>query len=333
VLLRLLTILAVLYVGGVQLRAEAAYHGQTEVTYSILSGSLHGYARTWKDPWEWDYDWFCVYLIWDEYYGTYCLQYFYRERYVHAFADTFTPSFALMSTASAWDWDDATANDSVYGSEEGLWTMVGDHYMREDFYDIICNDPYSCWWYYAGPSWYHLGQTADQAEVCFPPKAWIIQEYQFFQAPPVFTLIPACADFTNGRQSLYFSFSELNTGDYAWALLRDPLISSAGSGHGLDLFREAFGGPRIINSAYRNPLRNAAVGGAVGSRHMYGDAADVRNESCPSAQNCPSPTPWVEWDQMVIAGIIADAWIEPASGPCDVNCVHVDWRHVPGDYQ
>lgn len=46
-------------------------------------------------------------------------------------------------------------------------------------------------------------------------------------------------------------------------------------GHLLDPLREAWGGPVVVNSGYRSPALNAAVGGAPRSRHMYGEAADI----------------------------------------------------------
>ena len=44
----------------------------------------------------------------------------------------------------------------------------------------------------------------------------------------------------------------------------------------LDAFRERVGEPVYINSGIRCPEHNEAVGGADDSRHLYGDAADIR---------------------------------------------------------
>ncbi len=44
----------------------------------------------------------------------------------------------------------------------------------------------------------------------------------------------------------------------------------------LEAFRAAVGKPVIINSGYRCPIHNAAVGGAPNSQHMLGEAADIR---------------------------------------------------------
>ena len=47
----------------------------------------------------------------------------------------------------------------------------------------------------------------------------------------------------------------------------------------LDPLREAWGAPIIVTSGYRSPKLNAAVGGARGSQHTYGQAADIRTVS------------------------------------------------------
>lgn len=147
----------------------------------------------------------------------------------------------------------------------------------------------------------------------------IIKEYDTYGV----SLNPKCLDFTQDRHSVSFSFAELNTGDYAWALLRAPLVATAASGYGLDKLRQAYGGPRVINSAYRNPPHNASIGGATQSRHMYGDAADLRNASGTIT----------EYTAMRSAAKRAHAdYIEPRSGPCRTNCVHADWRAHAGAY-
>lgn len=43
----------------------------------------------------------------------------------------------------------------------------------------------------------------------------------------------------------------------------------------LQLIRNHFNAPITINSAYRSPAHNKAVGGAKNSQHLYGKAADI----------------------------------------------------------
>lgn len=43
----------------------------------------------------------------------------------------------------------------------------------------------------------------------------------------------------------------------------------------LDPARSKFGGPITVNSGYRNPRLNKAVGGAATSQHVKGEAADL----------------------------------------------------------
>ena len=45
--------------------------------------------------------------------------------------------------------------------------------------------------------------------------------------------------------------------------------------HILDPLREAYGKPIMVNSGYRSPALNKAVGGASSSQHMTGQAADI----------------------------------------------------------
>lgn len=52
----------------------------------------------------------------------------------------------------------------------------------------------------------------------------------------------------------------------------------------LDPLREALGKPIHVNSGYRSPAVNRAVGGVPGSAHQQGRAADVRAQGVPAAE-------------------------------------------------
>ena len=43
----------------------------------------------------------------------------------------------------------------------------------------------------------------------------------------------------------------------------------------LDPIREAWGSPILVNSGFRSPVLNAAIGGVTNSQHMKGEAADI----------------------------------------------------------
>jgi zinc D-Ala-D-Ala carboxypeptidase len=47
----------------------------------------------------------------------------------------------------------------------------------------------------------------------------------------------------------------------------------------LQALRDRLGKPMVVNSAYRSPEHNQAVGGAAGSKHLEGLAYDVRMEN------------------------------------------------------
>ena len=82
----------------------------------------------------------------------------------------------------------------------------------------------------------------------------------------------------------------------------------------IQALRERVGGPVTINSGYRNVTYNAGVGGATWSRHMYGDALDMRSSAASLdalAGHC----------EALGAGYIG--WYE--------THIHCDWRDDPLD--
>ena len=80
----------------------------------------------------------------------------------------------------------------------------------------------------------------------------------------------------------YFTFDELSRSDTATRLNIDNTPSPAArsnlaalTDNILDPLREAWGKPITVNSGYRCPALNKAVGGSATSQHMSGQAADI----------------------------------------------------------
>ena len=77
--------------------------------------------------------------------------------------------------------------------------------------------------------------------------------------------------------------------------------------------REAWGSPLLVNSWYRPPDINRAVGGASNSQHLYGKAADIR----PAQGNIYDFQKWLD----------NVAWKDKAVGyGAKKGFVHVDLR-------
>ena len=79
----------------------------------------------------------------------------------------------------------------------------------------------------------------------------------------------------------YFKFSELVKTDTKLDNSVDTdshLVNLASLWNTLNYFRHELGRPIIINSAFRTPEVNKAVGGAKRSLHMQGRAADITCE-------------------------------------------------------
>jgi hypothetical protein len=160
---------------------------------------------------------------------------------------------------------------------------------------------------------------------------------------------PICKQASQSAHSSFFYFNEINNPcpslneqpEFPFALIRNPLVIPDSSGYGLDAWRQNYGSSRIINSGFRDPSQNTACGSTAtsGSRHMFGDAVDLRNQS----------RTVMEWNNMFTAANDAGAdYIEYPTEACeggtfhiDVNgetyagCIgwtHADWRDHSGEY-
>jgi len=82
---------------------------------------------------------------------------------------------------------------------------------------------------------------------------------------------------SNSRISKYFTVGEVTKGDVI-RIPTDPLVIQRilKLAEHLDAVRELWGSPILVTSWYRPPAINRSVGGAKDSRHLYGDAADIK---------------------------------------------------------
>ena len=72
------------------------------------------------------------------------------------------------------------------------------------------------------------------------------------------------------KVSQHFRVREFACSDGSDAVFIDPELVTV-----LQDIRSHFGRAVTVNSGYRTPAKNAAVGGAKQSRHLYGMAADI----------------------------------------------------------
>ena len=74
----------------------------------------------------------------------------------------------------------------------------------------------------------------------------------------------------NSPAAKNFQVKEFACSDGSDAVFIDPKLLEV-----LQAIRDHFAVPVTVNSAYRTPAKNAAVGGAKKSQHLYGAAADI----------------------------------------------------------
>lgn len=82
----------------------------------------------------------------------------------------------------------------------------------------------------------------------------------------------------------------------------------------LDPIREKWGEPILVNSGFRSPTLNKAVGGAAKSQHILGEAADITTGSPAGNKRL--------FEMIQKAGIPFDQLIDEQH----YNWIHVSWR-------
>lgn len=160
-----------------------------------------------------------------------------------------------------------------------------------------------------------LGETYDMAYASIPascgandPRNNLIQEYVQHGTPH----IPKCSEFVQSISDPHFTFNQLNSGTYTWAIIRSYFLADLDQLYGL-------AGSFTINSAYRNPDKEYTIdtqnGGVYyrGSRHQYGDAVDIA-------------TTQSTWPNFHTWGKQLAACVEPHFFQGNYGHAHLDWR-------
>ena len=87
---------------------------------------------------------------------------------------------------------------------------------------------------------------------------------------------------------IYANWKDYPASEWRWPSFSPQEMACRGTGRllivpeamdKLQALRNKLGAPMIVNSAYRSPQHNRAVGGASGSKHMQGIAFDVRMDN------------------------------------------------------
>lgn len=161
-------------------------------------------------------------------------------------------------------------------------------------------------------------RTASPPPVCGDVRDQILQEYY---VKPRASFFPLCSDFTSSVNWQYpggFSFLTLaptqSTGYGQWAVIQPYMANNLRS-----VFND-LGNLPDITSGYRNPAKEASVGRYFpNSRHMAGDAVDLRTEGSQET-----------YSRQQAAGHQEHGCVEPVNpkdGPqMDYNHTHIDWR-------
>ena len=215
-----------------------------------------------------------------------------------------------LTNASSWNSNNTPViqmNSSVHYRADGISSgtaSVTGSYTACSMYDTNPDFDCPC----ISTRTYSGNGTGDVSESCGDDRDFVISQY--FQYPTSPEWIPVCSDFTDSAHTTNFTFAELNVSQtYSWAILRSYFLT------GLQNTRNLYGSSMTVNSGYREPAHNHAIGGTQSSRHVFGDASDIASNS-------------TTWQPLHDAAKANGACVEPANytGTYDYNHVHMDWR-------
>ena len=123
----------------------------------------------------------------------------------------------------------------------------------------------------------------------------------------------------NIMNNSYFSISELCASNVATARGIDNTPTAAVKqnlqaliDNVLDPLRSAYGSPIVVNSGYRSPALNSAVGGVSNSQHLTGQAADIRGQNNTKAELikiCEHALRLDVYDQLIFEHLGSSLWL------------------------
>jgi hypothetical protein len=139
----------------------SAYSTATSVSYSLPTTTLSGYSQTWKDPWDADAYYDCIYWVWDDStYGWSCYGIQIQINYAAVVANVYSPE-GLVYTNTVVDFSSAQASYTLPAAVPGTWTGEGYHYAVSDFYVMWCPYNFCGPPVYTGTMWFDAGYTAQ----------------------------------------------------------------------------------------------------------------------------------------------------------------------------
>jgi hypothetical protein len=185
-----------------------------------------------------------------------------------------------------------------------------------------------------------IGTATASVTITQDQKDIIIQEYVSHglpQVPKRTDLVPV-----TGTREGHFSAADLNTTSYSLIWGKPGELAELVRAEYNKLLNQTTDFGLTIGSSWRNPERNEAVGGALLSRHQFGNAVDLSVGTVPgktrqqlyciletAAQNIVPAT--TNPDGTTTPNAYAEFGVSPRNcGAMDVNHIHVQWPPSSG---